>query len=218
MRQKTVLVTAKDALMGPFLCDLVEQEHLGTICSLSSDGLTALSEIDRYNPQFVILDLYLPHLNGISILKEIHDRNKSPQTLCYCRCLNKMVGVKAVKQGATGLIDYQVDREEFRRVMTKVSRGERCYPEPVKELLEEHDYELHPQRYSEVTPRQARVLELVVQGLSNSEIAFELGVSLKMVEKHKHRLSRKFGLASMAELSHFAIRHGIVEKEEYSCL
>jgi len=217
MRKRTILVTGKDAFIGSVLIDMVEKEHLGTLCPYCSHGPETLQCIFQMHPQFIVLDLFLPGLNGLSLLGEIKKCNYNPQILAYCRRLNKMVGVKAVKAGATGLIDYSSTREEFRQCLERVARGIRSYPAEVKSLLEDNDYEKFPQKYTKVTTRQAQVLEMVARGMSNMEISYALGIHVKTVEKHKLVLKRKFGLFSMAEVIHFAIRNGIIEREEGLC-
>jgi DNA-binding NarL/FixJ family response regulator len=216
--QKTILVTSKDAFIGSMLVDLVEKEHIGTICSYCSDGLSALQNIERFCPQFILLDLFLPGLNGISILKEVKKRHKDTKILCFCRQLNKRLGVKAAKYGATSLIDYSSNTEEFRNRIEKTSRGVRTYPSEIQELLDENDYETCPQNYTEITTRQSQILEQVSLGKSNKEISGILDINLKTVEKHKRILKQKFGLYSMAEVVHFAIRNGIIEREEGICM
>lgn len=218
MTQKNILITSKDAFIGSMLVDLVEKEHIGTICSYCSDGFSALQNIERYCPQFILLDLFLPGVNGISILKEISKQRKNTLTLCFCRNLNNRLGVKAVKHGATCLVDYSSSTEEFRSKIEMTSRGIKSYPFQIQELLDENDYETCPQNYTEITTRQSQILEQVSLGKSNKEIGGILNINLKTVEKHKRILKQKFGLYSMAEVVHFAIRNGIIEREEGVCL
>nr|WP_230391445.1 MULTISPECIES: response regulator transcription factor [unclassified Oceanispirochaeta] len=196
------------------LVNIVEKAHIGSICSYCSDGPTTLQNIERFHPQFIVLDLFLPRMNGISILREMKRQQKSPLSLCFCRRLNKVLGVKAVKNGATGLIDYRSNPEEFRRSIEKTSRGIKTYPGEIQELLDDKDFEICPQKYTKITTRQSQILEHVSQGKSNKEISWILDIHLKTVEKHKNRLREKLGLNSMAELVHYAIRNGITEKDE----
>ncbi|MBF9018626.1 MULTISPECIES: response regulator transcription factor [unclassified Oceanispirochaeta] len=218
MNNKTILVSSRDAFTGSLLVDIVEKEHIGKICSYCSDGPTTLQNIERFRPHFILLDLFLPGMNGISILKEIKELLTNPQILCYCRKMNKMLGVKAAKYGATALIDYTSNREEFRSRIERTSRGIKSYPCDIQELLDENDYEIYPQKYTEITTRQTQIIEQLSLGKSNMEIASTLGITVKTVEWHKNIVREKFGLASMAEIVHFAIRNGIIEREEGICM
>ncbi|MBF9015181.1 response regulator transcription factor [Oceanispirochaeta sp. M2] len=132
--------------------------------------------------------------------------------------MNKVLGVKAVKNGATGLIDYRSNPEDFRRSIEKTSRCIKTYPGEIQELLDDKDFEICPQKYTKITTRQSQILEHVSLGKSNKEISWILDIHLKTVEKHKNRLREKLGLNSMAELVHFAIRNGITEKDEGICM
>ncbi len=218
MRQKTVLVTARDVFTGDVLCDLVEHEHIGKLCPLCHNGPSALSSYYRYSPHYIILDLQLPGINSLDILEEIHKGRSHPQILCHCQKLNTMLGVKAVHFGATGLIDKDSNLETYRKVISKVAYGMKSYPEEIQELVKKNDYEKHPQDYSKLTRMQKQILILITRGLNNSQMALNLKISVKTVEYHKNKLKTKFGLTSMAEIVSFAVRNGVCEKEETLCL
>ena len=83
--------------------------------------------------------------------------------------------------------------EETRQAFCQVARGVKTYPAEVKELLDDNDYEKHPQKYTEVTTRQSQVVELVALGRSNQEIGYALDISVKTVEKHKRVIKEKYG-------------------------
>ncbi|MDA3957459.1 response regulator transcription factor [Oceanispirochaeta sp.] len=218
MIQKNVIVTSKDALIGSVLVDIVEKEHIGSISSYCTDGIETLRSIERCCPQLLILDLYLPRMNGLSLLKEIAKHHSCLYTLAYCRNLNRMLAVKAVKQGVTGLADYSYSRDLFRLTLERVSRGVKSYPDEVNALLDERGYEIFPQKFTKITTRQSQILEHLALGKSNQEISYELNIHVKTVDKHKSAIKEKFGLVTSAELVHFALRHGIIEKEEGLCM
>ena len=108
MTEKTILVSSRDAFTGSVLVDMVEKEKIGTICSYCTDGPQTLKAIERFCPSVLILDLFLPNMNGLSILREIRKMPKKPFILAFSRDLNRMTGVKAVKLGCTGLFDFSI--------------------------------------------------------------------------------------------------------------
>ena len=217
MSPKTILVTGRDAFIGSVITHAVEMRLTKSICKYCSRGPETLKCILEMHPDLIILDLFLPGLNGLSILKAIPTEDYCPLILAYCRHLNKMVGVKCAMAGVTGLIDYSFDSTQASACLDQVCWGKKSYPNEVWELLDEHDYEKHFQKYTDVTARQAQILELITLGFSNMEISRKLEISVKTVEKHKRVIKDKFGLTSMAEVVHFAIRNGIIEREEEIC-
>ncbi|QEN06816.1 response regulator transcription factor [Oceanispirochaeta crateris] len=217
MKTKEIMVSGKDAFIGSIITHTVEQSQLGTICAYCSRGPEALRCIEEMRPNLIILDLFLPGMNGLSILKSIQSRDYHPLILAYCRKLNKMIGVKCAKQGATGLIDYSATYEQAYDCLERVSWGQKIYPEEVWELLRDNDYEKYFQKYTDVTVRQAQILELSARSYTNIEISEMLHLNIKTVEKHKHTVRIKYGLSSVDQLIHFAIRNGIIEREESIC-
>lgn len=218
MTEKTILVTSRDTFMGSILVNLVKKEHMGTVCSLFSDGYETLKAVDRLHPSVLILDMFLPHLNGLSFLRELQEHSDRPYILAYCHNLNSITGVKAVKLGCTGLADFSYTLPEAREALDLVSRGVTSYPRGVQQLIDNNDYEMNPQKYTPITTRQSQVVGMAAMAKSNLEISYELDISIKTVEKHKRVIKEKYGLFNAAELAHFAIRHGIIEKEEGICM
>ncbi len=107
---------------------------------------------------------------------------------------------------------------DFTFAITNVRGGRRVIPEKIKQLVDSNDFELFPDKYRDLTTRQIEVMQMTAEGLSNMEIAFNLKISVKAVEKHKRNLRDKLGLLSSLEIGLFALREGFVEIKEGGCL
>ncbi len=102
MKGSCVLVAAGDRFVGESIACILEQKICGKGILLFNNGMDALESILLNKPTLIILDLFLPGLNGLSILKEIKRNDIKTSVLCYCRKLRPVIGVKAIIAGARG--------------------------------------------------------------------------------------------------------------------
>ncbi len=218
MEGREVLLAAGDRFVSDSISNILEQKICGKGLHLCNDGLDALESIIIHKPSFIILDLFLPGLNGLTILKEIKKHDIKAFVLCYCRKLRTILGVKAIAAGARGVLDFSTGMSDFTVAITNVRGGRRVMPENVKRLVDSNDFELNPEKYRDITTRQVEVIQMTAGGLSNMEIAFNLNISVKAVEKHKKNIRDKLGLLSSLEIGLFAIQEGFVEVKEGGCL
>lgn len=218
MGKRGVLVAAGDKFVGESISTILEQKICGKGILLFNDGMDALESIIIHKPSFIILDLFLPRLSGLAILKKIKNNDIQTTVLCYCRKLRTPLGVKAIEAGARGVIDYGCGISELTDVIRNVRAGRRFMPDSIKYLIDKKDYDLFPEKYSDITTRQIEVMQMTAGGLSNMEVAFNMKISVKAVEKHKRNLRDKLGLLSSLEIGLFAMREGFVEVKEGGCL
>ncbi len=113
MGKRGVLVAAGDKFVGETISTILEQKICGKGILLFNDGMDALEPILLHKPSFIILDLYMPRLSGLAILKEIKNNDIQTTVLCYCRKLRDYDGVRAIMAGARGVIDYSYGSSEF---------------------------------------------------------------------------------------------------------
>lgn len=218
MEARKVLVAAGDKFVGDSISIILEQKICGKGLQLFNDGVDALESIIINKPSFIVLDLYMPGQSGLAILKEIKNNDIKTFVLCYCRKLRDYEGVKAIMAGARGVIDYSYGASEFANAVRNVMGGRRFMPENIKRLIKERDYVNSPEKYRNITARQIEVMQMTAGGLSNMEVAFNMKISVKTVEKHKRALRDKLGLLSSFEIGLFALREGFVEVKEGGCL
>jgi DNA-binding NarL/FixJ family response regulator len=175
------------------------------------DGIDALDAIIKERPVFIIIDMFLPRLNCLAILKEIKRKNINASILCYCRKLKLCYGIKAIKEGARGVVDFNSSGDDFLKAIETVQCGKKFIPKDIKRLIDDRDYEMFPEKYRGMTVRQVEIMQMTASGLSNQELAYNLNISVKTVEKHKRNLRDKLGLFSSLEIGMFALREGYVD-------
>ncbi len=212
--KKNIVVTGKDELTRTAFCEFIKN-HLGEVnCVACADGESAMEFIRKYPIRLVILDLFLPGGNGLGLVQKIKDLRRNISILCYCRDMNKLLGVRAANAGATALADFSEDLERFSDRVLKAFHGIPCYPEWLQSLLDEHDFEKNPQNYTEITDSQLQAISLITEGMTAKQMADVMGISEAMVNKFKDVIKKKLGLVSAAQIPGYAVTHGLVEKED----
>jgi DNA-binding NarL/FixJ family response regulator len=190
------------ALRGPY--DVVGQ---------ANDGRALVEAAERLRPDLVILDISMPLQNGFESAKQIRKVLPSAKLIFLSQHLNPAYLRHALKLGASGYVLKSDASEELGRAVQAVLRGETyitpAFGREVIDNLWSRTGEINKQE-EELTDRQREILQLVVAGKGNKEIADILHVSVKTVEFHRARLMAKLGVRSAAELAKVALQQGLI--------
>ncbi len=182
------------------------------------NGEEVLKFVEKQHPDVVILDLSMPVLDGLETTKILSEKHPFINVLIFSSYAQDKNVVKAMKYGARGILPKNTIREELIQAIRTVAAGKEFisqyipYASIMKSLREEAEKEEKQRQIrTMLTNRELEILNLVVQGLSNKEIADKLFISVRTVEKHKSNILNKLGLKSVVELVKFAIKNKIVD-------
>ena len=189
-----------------------------TIVGEAETGEQALKLIDDLKPDVVLLDLVLPTMGGIDVLREIHREYPDIDVIILSSFVDDAKVKQAIQAGAAGYLMKDVDPDELVSAIRCVRRGELyLHPEAARRLAEamrpgpDDQQEPLPDI---LTERERDVLELVTRGLSNQEIADHLSVGLKTVKSHMTNIFQKLALENRVQAALYALRHHIVQLDE----
>jgi DNA-binding NarL/FixJ family response regulator len=176
------------------------------------DGRALVEAALRLRPDLIILDVSMPLLNGIDAAKQIRTEWQAAKLLFVTMHANAMYLREAMRSGASGYLLKSSAAEELRPAVRKILRGgiyiaPAFGPEAVEALQTSSGRNPGP---TMLTTRQREVLQMVAEGRSNKEIATILRVSPKTVEFHRSQIMRKLGMHTVAQLTTFAIRDGLI--------
>lgn len=179
----------------------------------ANDGRALVAAAERLKPDLVILDISMPLLNGFESAKQIHKNRPSAKLIFLSQHLNPAYLRHALKLGASGYVLKSDSSEELQRAIQTVLRGETyitsAFGPDVIANLWSRTGEINRQ-WEDLTDRQREILQLVVSGKGNKEIADLLHVSVKTVEFHRARLMIKLGVRTAAELTKVALQQGLI--------
>ncbi len=204
-----------------FLADdhVMVREGLATIATRDGDieivgqcgeGLKVVEEVNRTNPDVVVLDITMPGLNGLDICREIVRKHKDTAVLVLTMHNDEQFVARALENGASGYLLKEAAAESLTEAVRAVARGDLYLgpgiPRSVLNRISKGDTD----PYEKLTMRERQVLQLIAEGKTNRQISEELNVAVKTVDTHRTRLMRKLEIHDQTSLVKFAIRKGLV--------
>jgi DNA-binding NarL/FixJ family response regulator len=183
-------------------------ELAGTV----SDGRALVAAAQELRPDVILMDISMPLLNGIDAAKQI--RQLLPETKLIFLTMHKDRDyvTEAFRAGASGYILKWSAEEELTAAIRRVLAG-KTYLTPLlpQTWLNVQQRQLtHPHAPAcDLSSREREVLQLIAEGMSAKQIAATLNVSNKTVEFHKYRIMRKLGIHNVAQLTKYAVEHGL---------
>jgi DNA-binding NarL/FixJ family response regulator len=195
---------------------LLLERHAGfKVVSEASDGNDAVEKTLATRPDVVVLDVAMPRLNGIEAAQRINEQ--LPQTAIIILSMHSDEGyvLRALKAGAKGYLLKDSAESDLVKAIQVVSDGKAFFsPEISKVLAEDYVREIKAHgaddSFDLLTPREREVLQLLVEGRSNKDIASLLNLSLYTVETHRRNFQTKLNIHSFPELILYAARKGII--------
>jgi DNA-binding NarL/FixJ family response regulator len=183
------------------------------IVGSAENGRQAIEMTRAFDPDVIILDVTMPILNGIEAARQIRADNPAARILFMSMHTDPLYVREAFRVGAAGYVIKRTAASELCAAIQRVMSGGH-YISPaastssLRELLETN---ATPRAFGgDLTKRQREVLQLVAEGKTAKEIASVLNISIKTVEFHKTSIMDALGIRTIAELTRYAVDHGIV--------
>ena len=169
-------------------------------------GHDVLQALRESTPDALILDMSMPGLSGLELIKRIKTEWPKQKILVLTMHTNKQYAVRAIRAGATGFLSKAIASEELVTALRKIVAG-RAYisAEIAEELALSQQPDSDVARHTLLSDREYHVFELLVSGKAVGEIADSLNLSVKTVSTHKARILEKMAMGSTAELVRYAV-------------
>jgi DNA-binding NarL/FixJ family response regulator len=194
---------------------VLEAESDIEVVAEASDGVQALEQALSGEVDLTVLDVSMPRMTGLQAAAELHRRRPELRILMLSMHENEQYFFEALKAGASGYVLKTAANRDLVEACRACMRGEAfLYPPAVATLV--RDY-LDGARRGEAPPedpltaRELEVVKLIAEGHTSDEIAAELVLSKKTVERHRANVLGKLGMRNRVELTRYAIRRGLVE-------
>ena len=210
MKRPRVLLADDHILVADGLRRILEPEC--EVVGAVEDGRSLLAAAEKLKPDIILLDISMPLLNGVDAARRLRDTVPSAKVIFVTMHADATYVTGAFRAGASGYVLKRCASMELLSAIHEVLKG-RPYVTPLitKDIVGElSGWMLGPRAVSgELTDRQREVVQLVAEGRSIKEIAVILKISGKTVTFHKSNVMRRLGIRTTAELTKYALEHGI---------
>jgi len=216
--QIRVLIADDHAIVRKGIRALLATETDIAVVGEAEDGRQAVAEVERLDPDIVLMDLVMPEVDGIEAIRQIKSRQLEVRILVLTSFAADDKVFPAIKAGALGYLLKDSSPEELIRAIHQVYRGESSlHPMIARKLLQELSRPAdQPPAPEPLTEREVEVLQLVAQGHSNQSIADQLVISEATVRTHVSNILGKLHLASRTQAALYALRQGLASLDEQS--
>ena len=176
-------------------------------------GAEALQKIEELRPRVVLLDMQLPDMNGVDIIKKVYNTGINTRILGLSSYNDREFISELLTYGASGYLLKDEVPEEIIQAIRGVAQGEVGWVSRKVAALLSQILVKEESGGTDLTSRELKVLNLVVAGKTNNQIGLALGISGKTVEKHLHVIFQKLGVFSRVEAAIFAVEESLVKRD-----
>jgi DNA-binding NarL/FixJ family response regulator len=187
-----------------------------TVVAEAGDGSEALRLVSEQPVDLAVLDVAMPRMTGLQAAADLSRRRPELRLLMISMYDNEQYLYEALKAGASGYVLKSAADRDLVEACRATMRGEPfLYPAAVTALV--RDYLSNARVDAEdvpgapLTPRELEVLKLIAEAHTSDQIALELGVARRTVDRHRENILAKLGMRDRVELTRYAIRRGLVE-------
>jgi DNA-binding NarL/FixJ family response regulator len=222
MKQITVLLAEDHTIVRQGLRLLVEADGDIGIVGEAKTGREAVQMNRELHPDVIVMDIAMPLLNGIEATRQILKVFPATKILILSAHSDLEYIEQIVKAGASGFLIKQSSGDVLARAIRELHQGKTFFtPSIAKQLKNAFQKSpggtgLRRKNDHQLTSRETELLQLSAEGHANKQIAVELNISIKTVEKHRQHLMEKLDIHDIAGLTRFAIAAGIVESSVQS--
>ena len=199
-----VLIVDDHAILRMGLASLLNAKKDIEVVGDAEDGPTAIRRAARLKPDVVVMDLLMPNMDGVEATRRLLADRPDTKVLILTTFGTADGIAHALEAGALGAVMKNVDFSELVAAIRAVAAGERAVSPEIERILAAEP------PIAALSPRQTEILQSIVRGLSNPDIAKQLGISLDMVKEHSAALFQKIGAANRTEAVAIALRKHLI--------
>jgi DNA-binding NarL/FixJ family response regulator len=216
-KQITVLLAEDHAIVRQGLSALLNADGHFKIVGQARTGREAVTMAQNLAPDVILMDIAMPILNGLQATRQILAANPASKVLILSAHSDDEYIERMTAVGAAGFLEKQTSAEILTKAIHEVAEGKRFFSPAIAKRMADtvgrsRDRDgLAKAAGTRLTSREVEVLQLVAEGSANKQVAAELSISIKTVEKHRQHLMDKLNIHETAGLTRYAIAQGIIE-------
>ena len=200
MKTIRILIADDHSIVRMGLTALLEAERDMTVVGEAEDGEQTVAMSLKTRPDVVVMDLMMPVMDGIDATRELHTRLPEAKVLVLTTSGASDDIASAIRAGASGALLKSSSNDKLIAAIRCIANGQTCIADDVRKMLDEDP------PIENLTARQQEILCSITRGLTNMDIAKQLGIREDSVKEHVNNIFLKIGAANRAEAVAIAIR------------
>ncbi|MBI5324591.1 MAG: response regulator transcription factor [Ignavibacteriae bacterium] len=207
-----VLIADDHAVVREGLKMILKKMESITFVEEAASGNEAYDKLENNEYDLVIMDISMPVLSGLDILKIFKDRNKKGKFLILSVHKQEQYAIRALKLGASGYITKDSVYEDLNYAIKTVLSGKNFIsPSITEKIISNKKGELSLSPHEKLSEREFQIMCMLAKGISVKEISVKLFISDKTVSTHRMRILDKMGMKKNAELTSYALKNDLIE-------
>ena len=206
-----ILVADDHPIVRSGLKKVIDAQPDMEVVAETEDGAEAVKKALTEDVHLAILDVSMPKTTGIQAADELHKRKPELKLLMLSMYDSEQFLFESLRAGASGYVLKSNADQDIVEAVRRTMRGQSfLYPSAISSLVKDV-VERGDDDFEVLTPRELQVLKLIGEAYSSKEIAKELVISVKTVERHRQNILDKLGMSDRVELTRYAIRRGLIQ-------
>ncbi|MDP4591982.1 MAG: response regulator transcription factor [Opitutales bacterium] len=216
-KAKSVVVVEDQTAICELIIEMLEARGAYRVLGSTADGHEGLALAKQLKPDILILDILLPGISGLEVLRQLHETQPDLKVLIFSAKSEKQIARGLLKAGVRGYVPKSARLSELRQAVDAVAAGDTWFSETFQKAMAdaltapESDVDA---KGATLTEREKEIAVLLAKSYSSKEVAVKLDISAKTVENHRTNLMRKLGVHDVAGVIRFVVRQGLYDPTE----
>jgi DNA-binding NarL/FixJ family response regulator len=207
-----ILVADDHSIVREGLKQILSQVPDIVVAGEASDGNQAVNKARNGDYDLVLLDIVMPGISGLDVLKQLKVEKPDLPILILSMYPEEQYAIRTLKAGASGYLTKESAPEELIGAIRKVCSGGKYVTSSLAEKLVSYlEVDLERPVHDLLSDREFQVVIMIASGKTVTQIADELSLSVKTISTNRSRALRKMGMKTNAEITYYAIKHGLVD-------
>lgn len=216
-KAKTVVVVEDQTAICELIIEMLEARGGYRVLGSTADGNEGLVLANQLKPDILILDILLPGISGLEVLRQLHETQPDLKVLIFSAKSEKQIVRGLLKAGVRGFVPKSARLSELRQAVDAVALGSTWFSAAFEKAMAdaltapESDVDA---KGAALTDREKEIAILLAKSHSSKEVAVKLAISAKTVENHRTNLMRKLGVHDVAGVIRYVLRQGLYDPSE----
>jgi DNA-binding NarL/FixJ family response regulator len=217
MKRITVLLAEDHQIVREGFRSLLKHEPDIEVVGDAETGRQAVALVKKLRPAVVVMDIAMPLLNGLEATRQIRKDSPETKVLILSAHNDDAYVEQVIGLGAAGFLLKQTSSHVLATAIREIQKGSTFFSPSIAKRLRVRDQTSldregnYKKKNNRLSSREVEVLQLIAEGKPNKQVAAELGVTFKTVDKHRQHLMSKLDIHDVAGLTRYAIAEGIIE-------